>query len=85
MFFPFSDPNQKMENFALDDLYILNSMMFQNCKTEEYKELTLADFARTLRKMAKFCSTNLNWDIQSAETMLLKGIDLKVRKMTPVL
>ena len=68
-----------MENFALDDLHILNSMMFQNCRSEENKELTLTDFARTLRKMADFCSTNLNWDFQSKETKIFKELDLKVK------
>ncbi len=69
-----------MENIALDDLYILNSMMFQNCRSEEFKETTLTEFARTLRKMADFCSTNLNWDIQTMETKIMKELGLKVIK-----
>ena len=81
-FLEFSDPDQNMENFALDDLHILNSMMFQNCRSEESKELTITDFARTLRKMADFCSTNLNWDFQNTETNLFKELDMKVNMRT---
>ena len=49
-------------NVNMDDLHILNLVMFQNCKAKNNDEsLSLEDFIRTLREMSIFFANNVSW------------------------
>ena len=51
------------QNVNMDDLHILNLVMFQNCKagSNDDEGLSLEDFIRTLRKMSIFFANNVSW------------------------
>ena len=50
----------------LDDLHILNSMMFQYCTTKSSEQFSLQQFSRTLKSMAELFAKNFSWPAQSS-------------------
>jgi hypothetical protein len=52
---------QSRRNVNMDDLHILNQIMFQNCKLENTDNFAIQDFARTLREMSNFFFENVSW------------------------
>ena len=58
----FSDSTGHLD---LDDLHILNSMMFQYCTTKSSEQFSLQQFSRTLKSMAEFFAKNFRWPAQS--------------------
>ena len=66
LLFDFTDDDsthfKSWQNVNMDDLHILNLIMFQHCKVVEKStdNFALRDFVRTLREMSNFFSDNLS-------------------------
>ena len=62
----FLDSTDHFDNVYLDDLHILNSMMFQHCTTKSTEQFSLQQFSRTLKSMEEFFAKNFRWPAQSS-------------------
>ncbi len=64
LLFDFTDDDSRnfrsCQTVNMDDLHILNLVMFQNCKIESTDAFALQDFVRTLREMSNFFSSNIS-------------------------
>jgi len=69
------------QNVNMDDLHILNLVMFQNCKVENKEVLSIEDFIRTLREMSKFFSNNVSWKEFELSTPPIIEPSLKVHNL----
>jgi hypothetical protein len=69
------------QNVNMDDLHILNLVMFQNCMAEKNDNFSLQDFVRTLREMSTFFSNNVAWKEFELTASLSIQPSLKVPKI----
>ena len=61
--FNFSSAMCLSDVFILEDIAILNDILFDNClKSRDVSKLHLNDMISTLGKMVKFCNANIVWN-----------------------